>query len=68
MRLVRAFILGLAAGYLIFSGKGRELLDKLGARERGRRPLVDTDATDWRPAPTAATSTADRGVSRAAAG
>jgi hypothetical protein len=65
MRLIRAFILGLGAGYLIFSGKGRELLDQLGARERGNRPLVETQATDWRPAPTA---TADRGVSRAAAG
>jgi hypothetical protein len=68
VRLVRAFILGLGAGYLIFSGKGRELLDKLSARERGNRPLVDTPTTDWRPAPTAATPTADRGVTRAATG
>jgi hypothetical protein len=68
MRLVRAFILGLGAGYLIFSGKGRELLDKLSSRERGSRPLVDPPASDWRPAPTAATATAERGVTRAAAG
>jgi hypothetical protein len=36
MRVIRAFAAGLGTGYLIWSGTGRKLIDKLSAaRERG---------------------------------
>jgi hypothetical protein len=44
MRVIRAFAAGIGVGYLIWSGAGRRLLEKVQDMQQGREPALRAPA------------------------